>query len=312
MTSVAVIPNGGLLGGQIAVMNLDGWSWEQAAVKTGAGVSFQFPVDRRWRGGGGGGGGGQGQDQRRYEDLKRERDARVKKVEDLIAQARAYGKIPAAERRTDWNLEALVPIVEGRAPLFVQASNEREIRDAVAFADRTGVKIVDHRRPRIAARRAAPQGEEHPGRARVGADDADASGLPSCGDVSRGRRAGAGRREVRVRHAAATPTCGAIPYEAAISVAWGLDRDRALRALTVDAAEILGVADRIGSLEPGKVANVVIWNGDPLEIRTPLPRVFIAGRDVGPDNKHLALYQKFSSRPAPAPRSGGASAPPAK
>ena len=89
----------------------------------------------------------------------------------------------------------------------------------------------------------------------------------------------------------------AIPYEAAISVAWGLDRDRALRALTIDAAEILGVADRVGSLEPGKMANVVIWNGDPLEIRTPLPRVFIAGRDVGPDNKQLMLYQKFSSRP---------------
>ncbi len=101
-------------------------------------------------------------------------------------------------------------------------------------------------------------------------------------------------------------------------MAWGLDRDRALRALTIDAAEILGVADRIGSLEPGKVANVVIWNGDPLEIRTPLPRVFVAGRDVGPDNKHLMLYEKFSNRPAPtgrapsAPsgRSGAALAPP--
>jgi imidazolonepropionase-like amidohydrolase len=105
-----------------------------------------------------------------------------------------------------------------------------------------------------------------------------------------------------------------IPYGAAISVAWGLDRDRALRALTIDAAEILGVADRVGSLEPGKIANVVVWNGDPLEMRTALPRVFIAGRDVGPDNKHLALYQKFSGRPAPGraspTRSGAAAAAP--
>ena len=91
-----------------------------------------------------------------------------------------------------------------------------------------------------------------------------------------------------------------LPYEAAISVAWGLERDRALRALTIDAARILGVADQLGSLEPGKVANVVIWNGDPLELRTPLPRVFIAGRDVGPDNKHQRLYEKFASRPLPA------------
>ena len=89
----------------------------------------------------------------------------------------------------------------------------------------------------------------------------------------------------------------AVPYEAAISVAWGLDRERALRALTVDAAEILGVADRVGSLEPGKLANLAIWTGDPLEIRTPLPRVLIAGREVGPENKHLMLYEKFSNRP---------------
>jgi imidazolonepropionase-like amidohydrolase len=93
-----------------------------------------------------------------------------------------------------------------------------------------------------------------------------------------------------------------LPYEAAISVAWGLDRDQALRALTIHAAEILGVADQVGSLEPGKVANVVLWNGDPLELRTPLPRVFIAGRDVGPANKHLDLYEKFASRPMPAGR----------
>jgi imidazolonepropionase-like amidohydrolase len=59
------------------------------------------------------------------------------------------------------------------------------------------------------------------------------------------------------------------------------------------------VGDRIGSIEPGKVANLVIWQGDPLELRTPVPRVFVAGRDVGPLNKHLELYERFSSRPMP-------------
>ena len=307
VTSVAVIPNGGLLGGQIAVMNLDGWSWEQAAVKTGAGVSFQFPAIGG--GGRGGGGGGQGQDQRRYEDIKRDRDARIKKVEDLIAQSRAYGKIPAAERRTDWNLEALVPIVEGRAPLFVQASNEPEIRDAVAFADRTGVKIVvvgGLESPLV-----APLLKEKNIPVVLGSvlttptrpDFHHAATYRAAGELAQAgvkfAFGSGGYTDVR-----------AIPYEAAISVAWGLDRDRALRALTVDAADILGVSDRIGSLEPGKIANVVIWGGDPLEIRTPLPRVFIAGRDVGPDNKHLALYQKFSSRPAAT--KGGPSGPSSK
>ena len=82
-----------------------------------------------------------------------------------------------------------------------------------------------------------------------------------------------------------------------MSVAWGLDRDEALKALTIDAAEILGVADRVGSLEPGKDANLFIAKGDPLEIRTAITHVFIDGRDVGLDNKQAQLYRKYIARP---------------
>ena len=139
---MAVVPTGGLIGGQIAVMNLDGWTWEEAALKPVVGVSFQFPTHRRrwrrrwwrWR---------RRPEPRRYEDLKRERDARVKKVEDLIAQARAYGE--DARRGAPHRLESRgdgARSSKAAQPLFVQANNEREIRDAVAFADRTGVKIV--------------------------------------------------------------------------------------------------------------------------------------------------------------------------
>jgi imidazolonepropionase-like amidohydrolase len=88
-----------------------------------------------------------------------------------------------------------------------------------------------------------------------------------------------------------------LPYNAAMSVAWGLKREDALRALTIDAAEILGVADRLGSLEPGKDANLFIATGDPLEIRTQITRVVIAGKDVGVDSKHEALYRKYIARP---------------
>jgi imidazolonepropionase-like amidohydrolase len=82
-----------------------------------------------------------------------------------------------------------------------------------------------------------------------------------------------------------------------MSVAWGLPRDDAIKALTINAAEILGVADRIGSLEQGKDANLFIARGDPLEIRTQITHVIIQGADVGLANKHLALYEKYSKRP---------------
>jgi imidazolonepropionase-like amidohydrolase len=82
-----------------------------------------------------------------------------------------------------------------------------------------------------------------------------------------------------------------------MSVAWGLSRDDALEALTVTAAEILGIRDRLGSLEPGKDANLFVADGDPLEIRTNVTHVVIAGRNVPIENKHLALYQKYIARP---------------
>jgi len=88
-----------------------------------------------------------------------------------------------------------------------------------------------------------------------------------------------------------------VPYHAAMSVAWGMARDEALRALTINAAEILGVSDRVGSLEVGKDANMFISKGDPLEVKTVLTNVFINGQDVGLDNKQEQLYRKYMARP---------------
>jgi imidazolonepropionase-like amidohydrolase len=295
VTSVAVMPGGGLLGGQVAVMNLDGWTWEQATVKPTVGVTFQFPN----LGGGGGGFGGGGGPARRYEDLKRERDARVKIVEDVVARAKAYATLPAAERRIDWNLEALVPVVEGRQPLFVQANTESQIRDAVAFADRTGLRIVIT--GGLEAPLVAPLLKEKNVSVLLGS----VLTLPSREDFHHAAayKAAGELAQAGVKFGFATGSyqnVRLLPYEAAMSVAWGLPRDRALRAITIDTAEILGAGDQLGSLEPGKLANVVIWQGDPLELRTPVPRVFVAGRDVGAVSKHTELFERFSSRPMPA------------
>jgi imidazolonepropionase-like amidohydrolase len=67
--------------------------------------------------------------------------------------------------------------------------------------------------------------------------------------------------------------------------------------VTINAAEIFGVADRIGSLEAGKIANVIVTDGDPLEIRTNLVRLFIAGEDISLDSYHTLQYEKFRRRP---------------
>ena len=82
-----------------------------------------------------------------------------------------------------------------------------------------------------------------------------------------------------------------------MSVAWGMNRDEALKALTIHAAEVLGVSDRVGSLEPGKDANLLVSRGDPLEVRTVVTNVFINGTDVGVDNRQEQLYRQYLARP---------------
>jgi imidazolonepropionase-like amidohydrolase len=292
ITSVAVVPSGGLIGGQVAVMNLDGWTWEESTLQPVAGVSFQFPPVVR-----GGGFGGNNPDQnRKYEDLKKERDARVQRVEELISRARAYAKIPAADRATDWNLAAMVPVAERRQPLFVAANNEGDIRDAVAFADRANIRIVIT--GGLESPLVAPLLKEKNIPVILGS----VLSMPSREDAHHAATYKAAGELAQAGVTFAFGTGGAannrlLPYEAAISVAWGLDRTRALRAITLDAATILGVADRVGSLEAGKIANLFVATGDPMEMKTQFTHIFINGRNVGLKSKHTELYERFSSRP---------------
>jgi imidazolonepropionase-like amidohydrolase len=87
-----------------------------------------------------------------------------------------------------------------------------------------------------------------------------------------------------------------VPFQAGRAIAWGLDADTAIRALTLDAAKILGVDKEIGSIERGKVANLVVVKGDPTEIRSEIQHVIIAGRDVPLDTKHTELYKRYLAR----------------
>jgi imidazolonepropionase-like amidohydrolase len=87
-----------------------------------------------------------------------------------------------------------------------------------------------------------------------------------------------------------------VPFQAGRAVAWGLDHDAAVRAMTLDAARILGVDSQVGSIEPGKLANLVVMKGDALEIRSQIEHVVIAGRDVPLESKHTELYKKYMAR----------------
>lgn len=293
VTTVGVFPGGGLLGGQVPVMNLDGWTWEESALKPIAGISFQFPGV----GGRRGSYGAPRAPERTYEELRKERDAKLDDLLRLFDQARAYAAAGEGRER-DWVLEALVPVVQRRIPLFTSALGEPAIRDAAAFAERANVRIVIASGPEAAL--AAPLLKEKGIPVILGPvlqlppreDQFHAFSYQAAGELA---RAG-----VRFAFATADNTdVRQLPWHAAISVAWGLPREQALRALTIDAAEILGVSDQVGSLEPGKVANLFIARGDPLEVRTEITHVVINGREVDLDNKHLSLYERYLKRQRP-------------
>jgi imidazolonepropionase-like amidohydrolase len=88
-----------------------------------------------------------------------------------------------------------------------------------------------------------------------------------------------------------------LPYEAANAVAFGLPHQEALKAVTLNAAEIWGVADKMGSIDEGKWADLMITDGDPLETRTQVKLLFIKGKPVDLENRHHMLYEKYLNRP---------------
>jgi imidazolonepropionase-like amidohydrolase len=88
-----------------------------------------------------------------------------------------------------------------------------------------------------------------------------------------------------------------LPYHAALATAYGMNPDEALKAVTINPARMFGIADRYGSLEVGKVANVFVTTGDPLDVRTHVRHVFIRGVPIPFDDRHTSLYEKFRARP---------------
>ena len=203
MTTVVVTPGGGLLGGQAAVMNLDGYTWEESTVAPSVGVTFQFP-----RLGGGGRAAaavdaaatGRGSHLRRPEEGAR-RATRSRRAAASTMRARMRRPRDRTGRR-DLALESLGPIVDRRQPLITRVATEQEIRDAIAFADRAGVRLViaapaPKRRwpPPLLKEKNVPvillQVLTLPTR----------RGHAAPGQLRRGRRAREGRRQDRVRGA---------------------------------------------------------------------------------------------------------------
>jgi imidazolonepropionase-like amidohydrolase len=194
-------------------------------------------------------------------------------------------------------LEALVPAIRGEMPVLFQADSEWQLRTlflfleefpelrAVVVGGTEAFKVAEglaaRELPVIITSAYAPT----PGR--------DESILASYRNAALLHSAG-----VKIAFGTgSTADVRKLPYHAAHSVAFGLPAEEGLKAVTLNAAEILGVGDLLGSLEPGKRADIVVTDGSPLQALTRIHRMFIGGVEVDPrDNKHDALYREFVDR----------------
>ncbi len=309
LTHAVAIPGfgGATMGGQASAINLNGWTIEEMLVKKSVAQFVNWPSLEEGRG---------GFDfatfsprRRPYSEIKQEYEKKVHELEDWLERARRYAQ--ARDHATagnvadrDLKLESLVPVVKGELPLLIRTDRERDIKNAVEFCEKEKVKMI------LASGADSYKVADLLAKKNIPVILGPVQALPNSDDEPydvRNTTPGV-LQKAGVKFALATFNSSdsrTLPYEIGNAVSYGLSKDDALKAITLNPAQILGLADQLGTLEPGKIANLFVTTGDPLEIRTQVKYLFINGQPTSLDNKHLRLYEKWRTRPRP----GGAPAP---
>ena len=286
-----ISPTGGLVSGRSAVMQLDGWTWEDMTVRSDATMTIQWP---RF---GGNAGRGRGP---RSEGAEGDSSDRLSPLHELLRETKAYAnaKIAAPETTIDMRLEAMIPVMEGKTPLLVVANSVKQIQTAVAFTQMNGLKMI------LFGGADAIHCTSLLKEANVPVVLSAVYRLPTRHDAAYDSMYGlpAQLHAAGIRFSIASDgRFGAsgvrnLPYHAAVACGFGLDPEVALRSITLARAEIYGVADRIGSLQVGKDGSVFIADGDILETPTQVQQAWIQGRKVDLSSRHTDLYDKYKNK----------------
>ena len=300
VTTVITSATGALMSGSAALMDLWGWTPDEMAIKPRAAQVMSYPsaggFGRR-----GGGFGGRGP-----ADASETTNRQVRAMHAFFTDARSYaevkakvaagGTVPNAPR-VNQAMESLMPALRGEVPVIFDVTSIEQIRGVLALADSFRLKVV-LRGPRDAWRVADTLAAR--GIPVIVGPTTQAPGPEDPYDALYAQPGVLAKAGVKI----AFQTSGAsdvrdLPYNAALATAYGLDMDEAIKALTINPAQIFGVADRYGSLEAGKVANVMVTTGNPLDVRSNVKYLFIRGQAVPLTDRHTKLYEQYRARPKP-------------
>ena len=264
-----------------------------------------------WPGGGGGGAavseasvGGQ---QRSATELRRrEQERQVESLKKILQDALAYGNAKDArakdpslpKQNIDLKLEALIPVARGQMPVVINANLERDLKNAIAFVVEMKLKAIisggrwRHTEWRISSRREISRSSSAPG-----ASNAGKGGRSVRRSVHQRWVVIEGGRKDRIPNERFCLFSRNLPYHAGMAAAFGLPKEEALKAVTIYPAEIFGIADRVGWIEPGKIANLIVTDGVPAEDKdTDQARFHQRSRHTADEQTHRAL-RKIQSSP---------------
>ena len=298
ITTAITHPSGRLVSGQAALINLDGWTWQEMTVKAPAAMWMEYPRAPRGR---------RAEFAQQAEgaaNIAQLRERQLNALRQKLEDAQAYAKAKEARatdkslppRPVDHVLEALIPVVKGELPVLMVANTEREIKGTIEIADKYKLKLI------VSGAEDAWKVASTLKEKNIPVIIGPVTDLPNNEDDD---------YDVNYSHAAKLHKAGVkfafqtddaayarnLPYQAGTSAAFGLPKDEALKAVTIYPAQIFGVDKLLGSIEVGKMANLIVTDGDPLEFKTNVKHMFINGKPVDLSSRHTRLYDKFKDRP---------------
>ena len=284
-------PGGGLISGMSSAMSLEGWTWEEMSMESAAALNVNWPNPnprpRRFFPGFQ----GPREDPPSYEE-------QVQQLKDFFAEARAYRDADGADQvvRTDSRYAAMIPALNGEIPVVVAANGAAQINDAITWAEEEGLDIVIrgggdaiHVAERLVANDIPvilTSTMAAPGRDYEGYDGAYS--MPA-----RLHQAGV---KFAISGGAGALYSNRLPWEAGVAVAFGLPEEEALKAVTINAAEFMGISDRVGSLEPGKQATLLVTTGTPLDMTSDIEQAWIQGREIDMNDIQKHFFEKYLTK----------------
>jgi len=295
LTHFVPVPQGKLITGTSGLLSTQGWTTEEMLVRRRTAMHLSWPdhsltvpgpyVPKK---------------PKPLNEQARERREKVRSIEQFFADAEAWQKRPAGSPVVPvW--EAMGPVLSGEIPLMINVGGQREIRAALKWSEshpHLRIVLVGGRdawmfAEELARRKIAVIYSEMFTLPPLASDAYDvqfrAPGILHQAGVTVAISTGLGRMDAANQRN--------LPYDAAQAAAFGLPADAALAAVTLIPAQLHGVADRLGSIEPGKDATFFAATGDILDIRSVVKQLWISGAEQSLESRHTRLSERYRARP---------------